>query len=51
MGWRQRYNAAGTEEWAREDVITDQASEAAQAAYARAREATLRLSGTGAETS
>jgi NADH-quinone oxidoreductase subunit B len=42
MGWRRRYNAEGTEEWAREDVITDQASEAAQAAYARAREAVLR---------
>jgi NADH-quinone oxidoreductase subunit B len=42
MGWRRRYNAEGTEEWARDDVTTDQASEAARAAYARAREATLR---------
>jgi NADH-quinone oxidoreductase subunit B len=37
-GWRQRYNAAGTEEWAREDLITDQPSEAALAAYGRARD-------------
>ncbi|MGH2954308.1 MAG: NADH-quinone oxidoreductase subunit B [Solirubrobacterales bacterium] len=44
MGWRRRYNAEGTEEWAREDVITDQASEAARAAYARARETALRAS-------
>jgi len=48
MGWRRRYNAEGTEEWAREDVITDQASEAAQAAYARAREALLREAHPGA---
>ncbi len=41
-GWRARYNAAGTEEWAREDVLTDQSSEAAQAAYAAAREMVLR---------
>jgi NADH-quinone oxidoreductase subunit B len=43
MGWRRRYNAIGTEEWAREDVITDQASEAAQASYAKARETIARL--------
>jgi NADH-quinone oxidoreductase subunit B len=42
MGWRRRYNAAGTEEWARDDVITDQASEAAQAAYAQARQLVAR---------
>jgi NADH-quinone oxidoreductase subunit B len=37
-GWRKRYNAAGTEEWAREDVIAGQPSEASLAAYGRARE-------------
>ena len=37
-GWRKRYNAAGTEEWAREDLIVDQPSEVALAAYGRARE-------------
>lgn len=37
-GWRHRYNAEGTEEWAREDVIVGQPSEAALAAYGRARE-------------
>jgi hypothetical protein len=39
MGWRRRYNAVGTEEWAREDVIAGQPSDAAEAAYARARQA------------
>jgi NADH-quinone oxidoreductase subunit B len=38
-GWRKRYNAAGTEEWAREDVIVGQPSRATLAAYGRAREA------------
>jgi NADH-quinone oxidoreductase subunit B len=38
-GWRKRYNAAGTEEWAREDVIVGQPSNATLAAYGRAREA------------
>jgi NADH-quinone oxidoreductase subunit B len=39
QGWRRRYNAIGTEEWARDDVITGQPSAAAEAAYARARQA------------
>jgi NADH-quinone oxidoreductase subunit B len=39
QGWRRRYNAIGTEEWARDDVITGQPSEAAEAAYARSRQA------------
>ena len=39
LGWRRRYNAVGTEEWARDDVIAGQPSEAAEAAYARARQA------------
>jgi hypothetical protein len=39
MGWRRRYNAIGTEEWAREDVIAGQPSDAAEAAYGRARQA------------
>ena len=39
QGWRRRYNAIGTEEWARDDVIAGQPSEAAEAAYARARQA------------
>jgi NADH-quinone oxidoreductase subunit B len=39
QGWRRRYNAIGTEEWARNDVIAGQPSEAAEAAYARARQA------------
>ncbi|MET0824311.1 MAG: NADH-quinone oxidoreductase subunit NuoB, partial [Solirubrobacterales bacterium] len=39
MGWRRRYNAIGTEEWARDDVIAGQPSAAAEAAYARARQA------------
>jgi NADH-quinone oxidoreductase subunit B len=39
QGWRRRYNAVGTEEWARDDVITGQPSAAAEAAYARARQA------------
>jgi NADH-quinone oxidoreductase subunit B len=38
QGWRRRYNAIGTEEWARDDVIAGQPSDAAEAAYARARE-------------
>jgi len=42
MGWRRRYNAEGTEEWARDDVIAGQPSESAQAAYARARQAVAR---------
>jgi NADH-quinone oxidoreductase subunit B len=47
MGWRRRYNAIGTEEWARDDVIAGQPSEAAEAAYARARESVLNTAGTG----
>jgi NADH-quinone oxidoreductase subunit B len=39
QGWRQRYNAIGTEEWARDDVIAGQPSAASEAAYARARQA------------
>ncbi len=39
QGWRRRYNAVGTEEWARDDVIAGQPSAAAEAAYARARQA------------
>ncbi len=39
QGWRRRYNAVGTEEWAREDVIAGQPSAAAEAAYGRARQA------------
>ena len=39
LGWRRRYNAIGTEEWARDDVIAGQPSAAAEAAYARARQA------------
>ena len=39
MGWRRRYNAIGTEEWARDDVIAGQPSAAAEAAYARTRQA------------
>ena len=31
LGWRRRYNAIGTEEWARDDVIAGQPSEAAEA--------------------
>ena len=42
MGWRRRYNAIGTEEWARDDVIAGQPSAAAEAAYARARESVAR---------
>jgi NADH-quinone oxidoreductase subunit B len=41
QGWRRRYNAIGTEEWARDDVITGQPSETAEAAYARARQAVV----------
>ncbi len=39
QGWRRRYNAIGTEEWARDDVIAGQPSDAAEAAYGRARQA------------
>ncbi len=39
MGWRRRYNAIGTEEWARDDVVAGQPSAATEAAYARARHA------------
>jgi NADH-quinone oxidoreductase subunit B len=50
QGWRRRYNAIGTEEWARDDVIAGQPSEAAEAAYARARQAITRtLESTGPE--
>jgi NADH-quinone oxidoreductase subunit B len=41
QGWRRRYNAIGTEEWARDDVIAGQPSAAAEAAYARARQAVI----------
>ncbi len=44
QGWRRRYNAIGTEEWARDDVIAGQPSDAAEAAYARARESIARSS-------
>jgi NADH-quinone oxidoreductase subunit B len=40
QGWRQRYNAAGTEEWARGGPSSEPSPEAAQA-YAEARELTL----------
>ncbi|HLM32179.1 MAG TPA: NADH-quinone oxidoreductase subunit B family protein [Solirubrobacterales bacterium] len=50
QGWRRRYNAIGTEEWARDDVIAGQPSEAAEAAYARARQAVAGAAeGTGPE--
>ena len=42
QGWRRRYNAIGTEEWARDDVIAGQPSAASEAAYARARDAVKR---------
>jgi NADH-quinone oxidoreductase subunit B len=42
QGWRRRYNAIGTEEWARDDVIAGQPSDAAEAAYGRARQAVAR---------
>jgi NADH-quinone oxidoreductase subunit B len=42
QGWRRRYNAIGTEEWARDDVIAGQPSEASEAAYARSRQAIAR---------
>jgi NADH-quinone oxidoreductase subunit B len=45
QGWRRRYNALGTEEWARDGVIAGQPSEAAEAAYARARESVLNTGG------
>ena len=38
QGWRRRYNAIGTEEWARDDVIAGQPSAASEAAYARSRQ-------------
>ncbi len=38
QGWRRRYNAIGTEEWARDDVIAGQPSAASEAAYARTRQ-------------
>jgi len=48
QGWRRRYNAVGTEEWARDDVIAGQPSEASEAAYARARQSVARTAeGTG----
>jgi NADH-quinone oxidoreductase subunit B len=40
QGWRQRYNAAGTEEWARGGPASQPSPEAA-AAYVKARELTL----------
>ncbi len=46
QGWRRRYNAVGTEEWAHDKVIA-QPSEAAEAAYARARAGVLDTAGTG----
>jgi NADH-quinone oxidoreductase subunit B len=50
QGWRRRYNAVGTEEWARDDVIAGQPSDAAEAAYARARQAvTAAAESTGPE--
>ena len=50
QGWRRRYNAIGTEEWARDDVIAGQPSDAAEAAYARARHAvTTAAESTGSE--
>ena len=42
QGWRRRYNAVGTEEWARDDVIAGAPSDASEAAYARARQAVAR---------
>ena len=36
LGWRQRYNAIGTEEWARDDVIAGQPSEPPRPLRARA---------------
>ena len=42
QGWRRRYNAIGTEEWARDDVISGQPSEASEASYARTRQAIAR---------
>jgi len=47
QGWRQRYDAYGTEEWARDDVIAGQPSASAEAAYAQARETILNTAGTG----
>jgi NADH-quinone oxidoreductase subunit B len=41
QGWRRRYNALGTEEWARDGAIAEP-TEAAEAAYVRARESMLR---------
>jgi len=41
MGWRRRYNAVGTEEWARDEAVAGPSEDAA-AAYARARESVTR---------
>jgi NADH-quinone oxidoreductase subunit B len=38
QGWRRRYNAIGTEEWARDEAIAGPPSAQTEAAYARARE-------------
>jgi NADH-quinone oxidoreductase subunit B len=43
QGWRRRYNAIGTEEWARDDLIAGRPSDSAEAAYARARENIARV--------
>jgi NADH-quinone oxidoreductase subunit B len=52
QGWRRRYNAIGTEEWARDDVIAGQPSDASEAAYGRARQAVARAAeSTGPEGS
>ena len=40
LGWRQRYNAAGTEEWARGGPASAPSPEAAEA-YEAAREISL----------
>jgi hypothetical protein len=40
QGWRQRYNAVGTEEWARGGPASQPSAEAAEA-YEIARELTL----------
>jgi NADH-quinone oxidoreductase subunit B len=42
QGWRQRYNAVGTEEWADDESVAGRPSEAAHQAYARARESVSR---------
>jgi NADH-quinone oxidoreductase subunit B len=48
LGWRRRYNAVGTEEWARDEAVT-RASDEARAAYAAARETAARGSGRARE--